>query len=186
MCTAMKIKKILLDMLLYWLQIAVYIWPSFLIGNGIVGMIVRLLVNNANNFAARISETLACIVVLCGLLFLFAYKRGYKRGEAHPIGLLISLLLAGGMQLAYASIFRYAEYTTAGAYYLAQMLHAGDHQELTFAYYDVPEQTYIIAMCIVFCFYIIAVIGGEMLGQKKRQQERVVLRKNEETQNMSM
>ncbi len=108
-----------------------------------------------------------------------AYKRGYKKGEAHPLRLLISLLLAGGMQLIYARIFRYAVYTTAGAYYFAHMLHAGSHQELTFAYYDVPAYMYIIAMCIVYSFYVIAVIVGETLGKKKRLTDRAVLHMNE-------
>ncbi len=174
-----KIKKILVDTLLYWLQIVVYIWPSFFIGNGVVGLIVRVLVNNSNNFLARMADTLASVFVLCALLFFSACKRGYKKEEVHPIGLLISLTLAAGMQLIYASIFRYAVYTTAGAYYFAHMLYAGSHQELTFADYDVPAYVYIIAMCIVYCFYIVAVIIGETLGKKKRFKERAGLRMNE-------
>ncbi len=83
------------------------------------------------------------------------------------------------MQLIYARIFHYAVYTTAGAYYFAHMLHAGRHQELTFAYYDVPARVYIIAMCIVYCFYIVAVIVGETLGKQKRVKERADIRINE-------
>ncbi len=174
-----RMKQILMDTLLYWLQIVVYIWPSFFIGNGLFGLIVRILVNNSNNFSARMADTLGSILVLCALLFVSAYRRGYKKRETHSINLLISLMLAAGLQLVYAWIFQYAEYTTAGAYYLAHMLHAGAHQELTFAYYDVPAQMYIIAMCMVDCFYIAAVIVGETLGKKKRLQERAVLRMNE-------
>ncbi len=168
-----------MDTLLYGLQIVVYIWPSFLIGNGIIGLIVRILANNSINFLARIADTLACIVVLCVLLFRFAYRRGYKKGETHHVSLLISLTLVAGMQLIYARIFHYAVYTTAGAYYFAHMLHAGRHQELTFAYYDVPARVYIIAMCIVYCFYIVAVIVGETLGKQKRVKERADIRINE-------
>ena len=87
--------------------------------------------------------------------------------ESNYINLLVSLILAAGMQLIYASIFRYAVYTTAGAYYFAHMLYAGSHQELTFTYYDVPAHMYIIAMLIVYCFYIIAVIVGENLEKKE-------------------
>ncbi len=173
-----KIKMVLLDTLLYWIQIVVFIWPAFLIGNGVVGLMVRLLVNNSNHILIKISETIASVFVLCALLFFVAYKRGHKTGESHPVGLLISLLLAVGMQLIYASIFHYAVYTTAGAYYFAHMLHAGSHQELTFAYYDVPAYLYIIAMCLVSCFYIVAVIVGETLGKKKRLKERAVLHKS--------
>ncbi len=176
-----KIKTILMDTFLYWLQIIVFIWPSFLIGNGVVGLIVRVITNNSNLFLARIFETLACIFVLCGLLFIIAYKKGYKRGGTHAVSLFISLILAGGMQLVYARIFHYAVYTTAGAYYFAHMLHAGSHQELSFAYYDVPAYVYIMAMGIVYCFYIIAVIAGEHIGEKKRIQERAVLHKSENT-----
>ncbi len=64
-----RLKKVLIDTLLYWIQIVVYIWPSFFIGNGVVGLIVHILVNNSNNLSVRISETLACIFVLCALLF---------------------------------------------------------------------------------------------------------------------
>ncbi len=174
-----RIKKILVDTLLYWIQIVVYIWPSFFIGNGVVGLIVRVLVNNSNIFLARMADTFASVLVLCALLFFSAYRRGYKAGETQHIRLFISLVLAGGMQLIYAGIFRYAVYTTAGAYYFAHMLHAGRHQELTFDYYDVPAHVYIIAMCVVYCFYIIAVMVGETLGQKKRVKDRAVLRMNE-------
>ncbi len=174
-----QIKKILVDTLLYWIQIVVYIWPSFFIGNGVVGLIVRVLVNNSNNFLARMADTLASVFVLCALLFFSAYRKGYKAGKTQHIGLLISLILAGGMQLIYARIFRYAVYTTAGAYYFAHMLYAGSHQELTFADYDVPAYAYIIAMCIVCCFYIVAVIVGETLGKKKRLKERADIRMNE-------
>lgn len=142
-----------------------------------------ILVNNQNYFFVRVFETIACIFVLCALLFFFAYffayKRGYKKVESHYINLLVSLILAAGMQLIYASIFRYAVYTTAGAYYFAHMLYAGSHQELTFAYYDVPAHMYIIAMLIVYCFYIIAVIVGENLGKKKRLKERAIFNMNE-------
>ncbi len=178
-CTAMKIKKILMDALLYWIQIIVYIWPAFFIGNGLVGLMVRILVNNSNRFLARMADTLASVFVLCALLFFFAYRRGYKKGETHHVGLLISLVLAAGMQLVYAKLFHYAVYTTAGAYYFAHMLHAGSHQELTFADYNVPAHLYIIAMCIVSCFYIIAVIVGETLGKKKRLKDREAFRMNE-------
>ncbi len=170
-----KRKKILMDALLYWVQIVVYIWPSFFIGNGFVGLIVSMLVENQNQFLVRIFETITCVVVLCAFLFFFAYQRGYKKAETHPICLLISLVLAAGMQLVYASIFRYAVYTTAGAYYLAHMLHAGSQQELKFAYYDVPTPMYILSMCIVFCFYSLAVLVGETFGKKKRLKERAVL-----------
>ena len=167
-----RIKNTLMDTLIYWLQIIVYIWPSFFIGNGLVGLIVRILVNNQNNFLVRISETLTCILALCALLFIFAYRRGHKKAEFHYINLLSSLLLATGMQLIYARIFRYAVYTTAGAYYLAHMIYAGSHQELTFAYYEVPSYMYIIAMSIADSFYIVTAILGEYLGKRKRLKER--------------
>lgn len=138
-----------------------------------------ILVNNQNYFFVRVFETIACIFVLCALLFFFAYKRGYKKVESHYINLLVSLILATRIQLIYASIFRYAVYTTAGAYYFAHMLYAGSHQELTFTYYDVPAHMYIIAMLIVYCFYIIAVIVGENLGKKKRLKERAIFNMNE-------
>ena len=169
-----------MDSLIYWLQIIVCIWPSFFIGNGLVGLIVRILVNNQDNFSSRLFETITCIIVLCAFLFVFAYRRGYKKGEVHYTSLLISLILVAGMQLIYAKIFRYAVYTTAGAYYLAHMLHAGSHQELTFAYYDVPAYMYIITMLIADCFYISTVILGEYLGKRKRLKERAALVANEQ------
>lgn len=170
-----RMKKILMDALLYWLQIIVYIWPAFLIGNGLIGMIVSILVDNHNNFLVRIFETIACILVLCAFLLVFAYRRGYKKAESHFINLVISLILAAGLQLIYASIFRYAVYTTAGAYYFAHMLYAGSHQEMTYAYYEVPAYMYIITMCIADCFYILSVIMGVNLGKKKRLKERAGL-----------
>ncbi|MBQ7982955.1 MAG: hypothetical protein IJ302_05255 [Clostridia bacterium] len=170
-----RLIKILRDALLYWLQIIIFIWPSFFVGNGFVGLIVRLLLNHQDRLWVRISETLACVFVLCALLFVFAYKRGYKKAEFHGISLLISLILAVGLQLIYATLFRYAEYTTAGAYYFAHLLYAGSHQEMSIAYYDVPAYLYIIAMLVIDPFYITAVISGEYLGKKKRLKERAAL-----------
>ena len=172
-------KTILVDTLLYWVQIVIYIWPSFLIGNGLVGLLVKILVNNSNNFLARLSETITCILVLCVLLFFFAYKRGYKKAEFHCKSLLVSLILATGMQLIYAIIFRFAVYTTAGAYYLAHLLYAGGQQGVTFAYDEVPGYMYIMTMCIADIFYITAVILGEYLGERKRIKERAVLNPGE-------
>ena len=86
-------------------------------------------------------------------------------------------MLAAGMQLIYAKIFRYAEYTTAGAYYLAHMIYAGSNQEVTLAYYDVPAYTYIIAMLIANFFYIATSILGEYLGKRNRLKERAHLYK---------
>ena len=174
-----RIKNTLMDTLIYWLQIIVYIWPSFFIGNGLVGLLVRMLVNNQDNFLARLFETITCIIVLCACLFVFAHRRGYKKEEVHYVSLSISLILAAGMQLIYARIFRYAVYTTAGAYYFAHLLYAGSHQELTFAYYDVPAYMYITAMLIADCFYISTVILGEYLGKRKRLKERAALKANE-------
>lgn len=176
-----RMKNILVDTLVYWIQIIIYIWPSFFIGNGLIGLIVRMLVNNQDNFWARIVETLACILVLSALLFFFAYRRGYKKGEFHYLSLLISLILAAGIQLIYARIFHFAVYTTAGAYYFAHLLYAGSHQELTFAYYDVPAYMYIITMFIADSFYISTVILGEYLGKKKRLKERAALKIKEKT-----
>ena len=173
--TMNKIKKILKDALLYWLNIIVYLWPSFFIGNGFVGLTVSMLVDNGNEFLVRISETIACILVLCALLFVFAYKWGYKKAEFHMVSLLISLMLAAGMQLIYAKIFRYAEYTTAGAYYLAHMIYAGSNQEIIINYYDVPAYMYIIAMLIADFFYIVSAVLGEYLGKRKRLKERADL-----------
>ena len=64
-----RMKNILKDALLYWLNMIVYIWPSFLVGNGLVGLTVSILVDNRNEFLVRISEIFACIVVLCAFLF---------------------------------------------------------------------------------------------------------------------
>ena len=174
-----RAKNILKDALLYWLNIIAYLWPSFFVGNGLVGLTVSILVDNQSEFLVRISEIIACILVQCALLFVFAYKRGYKKAEFRIVSLLISLMLAAGMQLIYAKIFRYAEYTTAGAYYLAHMIYAGSNQEVTLAYYDVPAYTYIIAMHIADFFYIVSAVLGEYLGKRKRLKERADLNTNE-------
>lgn len=174
-----KMKTTLMDALLYWFQIVVYIWPSFLIGNGLVGLIVRMLVNNSNHFLSRLSETVTCVLVLCVCLFISAYRRGHKKGEFHYKSLLISLVLATGMQLIYATVFRFAVYTTAGAYYLAHLIYAGSDGSVTFAYDEVPAYLYILTMCIAAVFYITAVISGEYLGNKKRLKERAVLHLDE-------
>ena len=164
-----------MDALLYGFQIIVYLWPAFFMGNGLVGLAVRLLVNNSNAFFARLSETVTCILVVCAFLFVFAYRRGHKKAEFHYKRLLISLALAAGMQLIYAAVFRFAVYTTAGAYYLAHLLYADGQQGVNVAYDEVPAYLYITTMCIADVFYIAAVISGEYLGKKKRLQERAVL-----------
>ena len=174
-----KIKNIFMDSLLYFFQIVVYIWPTFLTGSLLVGLIVSMLVNNQNNFLVRLSETIACVLILSAFLFVFAYRRGHKKTEFHFKSLLISLILAFGMQLLYAIIFRFAEYTNSGAYYLAHMLYAGSQQSMTFDYDEVPAYVYFMTMCITYVFYMVAVISGEYLGQKKRLQERAVLNLDE-------
>ena len=171
-----KIKPIFMDALLYFFQIVVYIWPSFLIGNNLVGVTVRIFLNNSNEFLTKLSETITCVLVLCAFLFVFAYRRGHKKAEFHYKSLLISLLLAFGLQLIYATIFRFALYTTAGAYFFGLMLYPG-----TVAYDDVPAYVYIMTMCIVDVFYIAAVLWGEYLGKKKRLAERSVLNLDETT-----
>ena len=92
---------------------------------------------------------------------------------------MISLILAVGLQLIYAMRFRYAEYTTAGAYYIAKLLYAGNNQEMRVASYDVPAYLYIFSMLAVDPFYVLAAISGEYLGKKKRLQERAALNLNE-------
>ncbi|MBR5446737.1 MAG: hypothetical protein IKV57_11475 [Clostridia bacterium] len=173
-----RIKNILTDALLYWLQIVICVWPAFFVGHNFVGLIVRMLANDQGRFWSRIFSVFACVFILCAFLFVFAYRRGYKKVEFHGISLLISLILAVALQLVYARIFHFAEYTTAGAYYLAHLLYAGGQQELTFAYNDVPANMYIIAMFVTDVFYIITGILGEYLGKRKRQQERADLNLN--------
>ena len=158
-----RIKPILMDALLYFFQIVVYTWPSIIMGNLVIGLIVRILLNNSNGFLTRLTETITCVLVLCAFLFVFAYRRGHKKAEFHYKSLLISLILAFGMQLIYAIIFRFNVYTTAGAYFFSYMLCPG-----TIASYDIPAYVYIMTMCIVYVFYMVAVISGEYLGKKKR------------------
>ena len=174
-----RIKPILKDALLYFFQIVVYIWPTFLIGNLLVGLIVSILVNNQNDFLVRLSITIACILILSAFLFVYAYRRGHKKAEFHFKSLSISLILALGMQLLYAIIFRFAEYTNSGAYYLAHMLYAGSQQSMTFAYDEVPAYMYIMTMCIIYVFYVAAVISGEYLGKKKRLEDRAIINLDE-------
>ncbi len=173
------ILNILKDALVYWLQIAIYIWPAFLIGHNFFGLMATLIVNSPSNFGSRLISAITGVMILCVLLFVFAYKRGYKKAEFHGISLLISLILAVGLQLIYAMLFRYAEYTTAGAYYFAKLLYAGNNQEMSVASYDVPAYLYIFSMLAVDPFYVLAAISGEYLGKKKRLQERAALNLNE-------
>ena len=160
------VKRIIKDALLYFLQIFIYAWPSFFAGNLIFGAIVYFILGG---FYARIVEMVSSILILCVLLFIFAYKRAYKKIEFHGISLLISLILTAGLQLVYAILFRYNAYTGAGAYYLAHFLYS---QEWKAPDYDVPAYLYIIAIIIVFPLYIISVMSGEYLGKKKRLQDR--------------
>ena len=161
--------KIIKDAFLYWLQIAIYSWPSFLAGNLVFGAVVYFIFGG---FYARIVEIASSILILCVLLFVFAYKRGYQKVEFHGIRLLISLIITAGLQLVYAILFRYNAYTGAGAYYLAHFLF---NQERKAPNYDVPAYLYIIAIIIVFPLYIISVIAGEYLGKKKHLKERAAL-----------
>ena len=170
-----RIKPIVKDAFLYFFQIYIYIWPSFLIGNNVVGLIVRIAMNNSNETFAKICETITCVVVLCAFLFIYAYRRGHKRAEFHYKNLLISLLLAFGLQFIYAIIFRFNVYTNAGAYFFATLLHPGEISS-----YDIPTYIYVTTMCIVDVFYVVAVISGEYLGKKKRLRERSVLNLDEE------
>lgn len=163
--------NILKDAFLYWLQIAIFIWPAFLAGNLIFGAIVYFILGG---FFARIVEIASSILILCVLLFVFAYKRAYKRIEFHGIRLLISMLLAAGLQLLYARLLRFAVYTGAGAYYLAHYLYDPIR---SVAYYEVPASLYIASMLAVYPLYILSVMLGEYLGKKKRLQERDALTK---------
>ncbi len=166
------ILNILKDALVYWLQIAIYIWPAFLLGNGFFGLIVYFILNSS---CAQITEIASSILILCVLLFVFAYKKAYKKEEFHGISLLISMILAAGLQLLYARLFRFAVYTGAGAYYLAHYLYDPTR---SVAYYEVPASLYIASMLAVYPLYIISVILGEYLGKKKRVQERAYLTKS--------
>ena len=160
------ILNILKDAFLYWLQIAIFIWPSFLLGNGFFALIVYFIFNSS---CAQITEIASSILILCVLLFIFAYKRAYKRIEFHGIRLLISMLLAAGLQLLYARLLRFAVYTGAGAYYLAHYLYDPTR---SVAYYEVPASLYIASMLAVYPLYILSVMLGEYLGKKKRLQDR--------------
>ena len=173
------VKNILKDALLYWLQIIIYVWPAFFIGHNFFGLMTTLIVNSPSNLWSRLISAITGVMILCILLFVCAYRRGYKKAEFHGTSLLISLILAVGLQLIYAMLFRYAEYTTAGAYYFAKLFYAGNNQEMSVASYDVPAYLYIIAMFAVDPFYIIAAISGEYLGKKKRLKERAALNLHE-------
>ena len=115
-----RIINIFKDALLYFLQISIYSWPSLLAGNLLFGPIVYFIVNG---FWGRIVEIVSSIMILCVLLFVFAYKRGYKKVEFYGVSLAVSLILAAGLQLLYAWLFRYTVYTGAGAHYLALYLY---------------------------------------------------------------
>ena len=170
-----KIKPIVMDALLYFFQIVVWFWPSFIVGNLIVGMLVRVAMNNSNEFVAVIFETVTSVLVLCAGLFLFAYRRGHKRAEFHYKKLLLSMILAFGLQLIYAVVLRFNVYTIAGAYFLAYLFCPHTSAD------DIPAYVDIICMCIVYVFYIAAVLWGEYLGKKKRLAERSVLNLDETT-----
>lgn len=157
---------ILKDTFLYWLQIAIFIWPSFLAGNLLFGAIVFFILGG---FYAKITEIASSILILCALLFIFAYKRAYKNIEFHGIRILISMILAAGMQLIYAALLRFAVYTGGGGHYLALYLYDSTR---SVAYYEVPASLYIASMLAVYPLYIISVISGAYLGKKKRLKDR--------------
>ena len=163
--------NILKDAFLYWLQIAIFIWPAFLLGNGFFALIVYFIFNSS---CAQITEIASSILILCVLLFVFAYKRAYKKIEFHGSRILISMLLAAGLQLLYARLFRFAVYTGAGAYYLAHYLYDPTR---SVAYYEVPASLYIASILAVYPLYILSVMLGEYLGKQKRLQERDELTK---------
>ena len=171
------VKSILKDALLYFLQIFIYAWPAFLSGNLVFGAIVYFILGG---FYARIVEIVSSILILCVLLFIFAYKRAYKKVEFHGISLLISLLLAAGLQMIYAMLFRFAVYTGAGAYYLAHYIYDPIRSA---DYYEVPAYLYNISIIAVFPLYIISVMSGEYLGKKKHMQERAALNLGETNMN---
>ena len=160
------IGNIFKDAFLYWLQIAIFIWPSFLLGNGFFALLVYFIFNSA---CAKITEIASSILILCVLLFVFAYKRAYKKEEFHGIRLLISMILAAGLQLIYAALLRFAVYTGAGGHYLALYLYDSTR---SVAYYEVPASLYIASMLAVYPLYIISVISGAYLGKKKRLKDR--------------
>ncbi len=165
------IGNILKDAFLYWLQIAIFIWPSFLLGNGFFALLVYFIFNGSG---ARITEIASSLLILCVLLFVFAYKRAYKKEEFHGIRLLISMILASGLQLIYARLLRFAVYTGAGGHYLALYLYDPTR---SVAYYEVPASLYIASMLAVYPLYIISAISGAYLGKKKRLKDREDLTK---------
>ena len=169
------VKNIFKNTTAYFFQILISIWPAFLIGNGLVGLLLSLILENQNRLIIRLCETVACVIIVCVCLFMMAYRKGYKNAQFNLLRSLLSLVFALGLHLLYANIFHFTEYTTGGAYYLAHIFYAGRNQSITFVYSDVPPYIYMLSICITDCFYIAASILGEKIGQEKRLDDRNAL-----------
>lgn len=107
-----------------------------------------------------------------GGMFLFAWRKGYKRAEFQPQKTGVGFGIACILQLLYAVLFSFSLYTTGPALYAGMCIYS--------ILYGIPSTGFpdvytFMTMWIFDLIYLGAVMLGEYLGAKARLKDRKAL-----------
>lgn len=163
-------KKIIIDSLIL---VGVFI-VTFLLGYFAIMWLFGLwaAVFSENGLVVRLFYFVPCFLLVLGVLFVFSFRKEYKRENFMARDSIISSALACAILLILAFVITFVEYTAGPAIDLAKIIYAGADVNKPLLHYEVPDRYYVSCMIVLDVFYIFAYTLGGFYGQKKRARDR--------------
>lgn len=133
---------------------------------------VRFILKESNNkiLWELITGVVVFTVICFGVMCFCGYKIGYKSGEFKAKKVLIPISLACVIHFIYSSVFQFAVYTTAPAFYLGAVIY-----HVTVRIFDrvpLPVMYRIMTLWVFYIIYMFSALFGEKYGVKKRLKDR--------------
>ncbi|MBP3378155.1 MAG: hypothetical protein J6L96_05360 [Clostridia bacterium] len=166
----MKLKKILLDSLILVVILVIAGLLCSFVCSWVFVLPVKAL--STNELIARLTYFVPYFISMLAVLFVFSYKKEYKRENFVLWEAVASGVIACGIQLILPFVLTFVEYTVGPALPLGKIIFAGADINKPLLNYEVPGHIYALCMLLLDVFYIISTVLGSRAGQKKRQSER--------------
>ena len=168
----LHVKTLLTDTLFDVALLYVGVWPAYLVGNGLFGLIARAVTDNDHLLAARLFEFFPSLLLMCAVIFLFWFRVEYKREKASAPRAAAAMALAGGVQILVCVLLVFTVWSCGPALPLIKVFYAGADYNLHINENDLPAWLGAVVMLSLDLFYIACAILGGYFGQKKRKADR--------------
>ena len=156
-----KVKTLFFDALFDLALLFVAIWPAYVVGNMLFGLIAAAVTDNDNRLAAWLFEFFPSLIVMCAIIFVFWFRVEYKREKWSIPRAAVAMALACGVQMLLATLVVSTVYSCGPALPLIKVFYVGTDSSKFIKDTDLPAWLCAVVMLALDFFYFgAAVLGG--------------------------